>query len=331
MNRRVLYPAGMIWIILICLVLAAVSAGIDLMYPADTASAAYRSTDFGIALPSPNIWSFLPLWGELINVCSLAICALTLYLLNKQYSLIRTGQPLGASFLLPLTFANPAVSGRLTAAPVVMFLCLLIFSALFGSYRRRNSTRALFFVATCLSVGSMVEYAMIPFIFASFLGAFFLGSMRGKEFMALGLGLIAPYWVVIGLGLIDPLSMKLPHPHTIFTTIPDTETFLQLGLVTILTLAGIFLSLYNGIILYAGNTRVHRSILTVNTFGVIAMLSMWLDVTNIEAYTGIFYVWIAIQLANLFTLRELHRSVLTFWFIQLAIISTSLLFILYRV
>ncbi|MDE5843179.1 MAG: hypothetical protein K2H35_05535 [Muribaculaceae bacterium] len=330
MNRRVLYPAGMIWIILICLALAALGAGLDFTFPGTITRLYARPVDFGIAFPSPNVWNFLPGWGEAINIIALGVCALSFYLLNKQFGLTRTGQPIGAAFLLPLTYANFAISSHLTAAPLVMMFCIMIFAALLNSYRKRNATHAMFFVATCLSVGSMMEYAMIPFILASLLGAFFLGAMRIKEFLALGIGLIAPYWVAIGLGIVNPLEMHLPHPQTIFSTIPDMPTFLLLALVTILTLGGIFLSLYNGLILYAGNTRVHRSVLTINAFGIIAMLSMWLDLNNIEAYLGVFYLWIALQLANLFTLRELQRSVLTFWFLQLAIMSTSLLFILHR-
>lgn len=335
MNKRVLYPTGMVWIILLCLALAILAAGMDSLYPDFAASelkagasAGRSGAPLGIALPSPNQWNFLPIWGEAINIGAFGLCALSLYLLNKQYSLIRTGQPLGAAFFLPLYCANPTISAHLTAAPIVGLLCILIFDALFHAYRQRNATKSMFFVATCLAVGSMIEYAMIPFIVAACIGAAIMGVMRIKEFLAIGLGLVAPYWVVIGLGIINPMSLNIPHPATIFTTTPDARTFLLLGIASVLALAGAILSLYNGMILYAGNTRVRRSILTVNTFGVTAFAAMWLDLANISAYLGVFYLWIALQLANFFTLRELQRGMLTFWFIQLIIISSFLLFVL---
>lgn len=328
MIKRVLYPTGLIWIILICLVMAFLGAGLLSVNPAPAHAIPFLSHNFGIALPSPNLWNFLPVWGEVFNVVSIGLCAFLFYLVNKQFSLIRTGQPLGAAFFLPLVFANPIVGGHLTALPIVAIICLLIIAALINSYRQRNATRAIFFVATCLSLGSLIEYAMIPYILASFVGAIILGSLHAKEFMALGMGLIAPYWVAIGLGVVNPLELNLPHPATVFTHTPDPATFMTLGLVTIYTLAGVILSVYNGMVLYAGNTRVRRSIMTINVFGIFSMLAMWVDINNVSAYLGVFYIWISLQLANFFTLHELRRGMLTFWFFLIIIFSSSLLFIL---
>lgn len=314
----------MICIILLCLALAAFGAACELIYPALPP----QSQNFGIALPSPNLWNLIPVWGEVLNVTLIGLSALTIYLVNKQFSLIRTDQPLGAAFFLPLMIANLAVSSRLSAAPLISLLCLFILASLFNSYRKRNATRSLFFIASCLSLGSLFEYAMIPFIIASLFGAFFMDALRFKEFLALGLGLISPYWVLIGLGIVNPLNLNIPLPVTIFSATPDPYTFTLLALITILTLAGVFLTLYNGFIIYAGNTRVHRCALTINTFGLTAAAAMWFDISNILAYFGVFYIWISFQLANLFTLRELPRNVLTFWFIQLVILASALPFLL---
>ncbi len=320
MNRRVLYPAGMLGIIVLCLLLALLGAWKPLP--------AQQNLNFGIAVDSPDMWNFTPVWSEILNVCGLGLCALVLFFINKNFSLIKTGQPLGASFFLPLCFGNLIVGGHWSATPVVTLLILIIYACLFNAYKARNATRSMFTVATCLSIGSMFEYAFIPLGLAAFAASFIMEAMRPKEFLAMGLGLIAPYWVAIGFGLINPLELRLPHPVTIFAGNLTPDIFLTITVAGVMALCAVILSLYNGLILYAGNTRVRRSILVMNTFGVISAACMLLDVYNTAAYIGVFNIWVAMQLANLFALRDLRRAGLLYWLLQLLIFSLSMIYFL---
>lgn len=308
----------MLGIIILCILLA--------FFGIRTPLPSYPASDFGIALSSPNLWPVPSPWSEAANAALLMICGLCVFFLNKRYSLIRTGQPLGASFFLPLTFSNLIIGGHLTSAPVVLIITLIILAGLFGAYRARNATRQIFLTATCLSAGSLFEYAFIPLAAATFLSAFVMEAMRPKEFLAFGLGLIAPYWVAIGTGLINPLNLHMPRPHIIFSGEVSPILGLTLISVGIFAVTALILSLYNGMILYAGNTRVRRSILVINIFGAISLAAMLLDVENIPAYIGVFNVWVSIQFANLFTLREIRRAGLLFWLIQIAIAAFALIF-----
>ncbi len=289
----------------------------------------YAPGNCGIALPSPNLWPILPLWGEIINVALTFICGGFVYFINKQFSLIRTGQPLGAAFFLPLSFASLPTGSHFVGTPIVLLLVLTSLATVFNTFRSRNATRPVFFAATCLSVGSMFEYAFIPLALALFLSCFVMEIMRPKEFIAFGLGIISPYWVGIGLGLIDPLAMRLPMPHMIFSGGIAPAMLPPIIIIGVIAFLGWMLSLYNRMIIYSGNTRVRRSIMVINIFGTISALAMAFDIDNIPAYLGVMNVWIAIQLANLFTLRDIRRVGLTFWLIQLAIVLLSLSFVYY--
>lgn len=320
MNRRVLYPSGMLGIIIVCILLAVLGADAPLPY--------FPASDHGIAFPSPAVWPIIPTWGSVVNAALLFLCAVSFFFLNKRFSLLRTDQPLGAAFLLPLCFSNILLGGRWTAAPVVLLMTFLVLTCLFDSYRARNATQRMFLIATFLSIGSMFEYAFIPLALAAFLGSLVMEAMRPKEFLAMGMGLIAPYWIAIGLGLVNPLELRLPRPVPVFMAHLSPGMFISLVSSAALAVAALILTLYNGMILYAGNTRVRRSVLTINIFGITSMAAIFFDATNIPAYLGVFYLWVATQLANLFSLREMRRGMLTFWLIQMAIYSISLLFMI---
>lgn len=319
MNRRVLYPAGMLVIVLVCIALFVIA--LRLHSPLITVS------DFGIALPSPEVFRISAGWGATLNFILLSAGGLCLYLLNKRFSLLRTGQPLGASFLLPLCFATLPLPQHLTSAPFVLLVSILVLAILFDSFRINNATRRIFTAATFLSFGTMFQTAFIPVIIATFICGFVMQTMRFKEIMAFLFGLVAPYWVTIGMGIINPLSLHYPAPHSCFLGGISPALFITLTAVGVLAVVAAILSAYNAIILYAGNSRVRRSIISINIFGITALVAMLIDTGNIAAYLGIFYLWIATQFANLFSLRNMRRGVLTFWLIQAVIISLSTCYI----
>lgn len=320
MNRRVLYPAGMFVIILICIALALLSLRFT--------SPLFPLSDHGIAFPSPEVFPILPGWGATLNIILLFAGGIALYFLNKNFSLLRTGQPLGASFLLPLCFATLPLPQHLSSAPILLLVVIATLSILIDSFRSANSTRRMFVAATFLSVGSMFQIAFIPLIIATFICAFVMETVRFKEIIAYGLGLIAPYWVGIGFGIINPLSLRFPFYFTLMNGNIPTPVFITLVAAGIFALTAAILSIYNGIILYAGNSRVRRSIITINIFGITALIAGIADTSNIAAYLGIFYIWIATQFANLFSLRNMRRGMLSFWLIQAVIYSLAVCYTL---
>lgn len=279
-----------------------------------------KPADFGIVFPSPDRWEIPPAWGELINVAVIGLCAPVAYLINKTFSLLKSSLPFWALFYLPLTCCNLQVSGQLTATALTLPVTLLLFAVLFNSYRMTNATQSTFFCATCISVGSMFQQAFIPFILALFLSGLVMKAMRIKEALALGFGLIAPYWVLIGFGIIRLDYFHLPHFSTIFTSEVSPRMFPILMGGALLLLISLLLSLYNGMKLYAGNAQIRSYNNVVNIFGITSVVAMLFDLDNMNAYIGVFNLWVALQFGNLFTLWHLHKAIWMFWLIQLSIL-----------
>ncbi|MDE6011101.1 MAG: hypothetical protein K2F87_06640 [Muribaculaceae bacterium] len=284
--------------------------------------------DFGIVFPSPDRWQIPPLWAEAINVAVIALCAPLAYLINKTFSLLKSPQPVWALFYLPLTCCNLQVSGQLTATAITLPVTLILFTVLFSSYRAVNATQPIFFCATCISVGSMFQQAFIPFIIALFISGIVMNIMRIKELLALGLGLLAPYWVLIGFGVIGLGQFHAPHFSTVFTSVigPRLTPVLTGG--TMLLTVALLLALNNGMKLYAGNAQIRSYNNVVNVFGLTAVVAMLFDIDNINAYVGVFNLWVALQFGNLFTLWHLHKAIWIFWLIQLCILVYTVILLI---
>lgn len=325
MNTRLITPAAMLTVALMSAIMCVAAF---LILKPDPAAA----TDFGLVLPSPNLWSITPLWGEIINVAVIGLSAPAVFLINKNFSLLKSSLPFWALFYLPLICCNITVSGHLTANILLLPAILAILVALFSSYRSRNATRSIFFISTCISVGSTVQQAFIPFLFAVIAGALIMKALRPKELMAMVFGLVAPYWVLAGFGIIGPDDFHIPGVCSIFTCGIDPEMVPTITGTGVLFAIGLLLSLYNGIKLYAGNSRIRACNNVVNVFGITATVAMMFDTMNMPAYLGIFALWVGLQFANLFTLWNLPRPIWVFWIIQgcimayAAVLSLTLIF-----
>lgn len=279
-----------------------------------------NSPDFGLVFPSPELWDLPDSWGEIINVAVIGICAPVCYVINKSFSLLKSSLPFWALFYLPLTCANPLVSGHLTGNALLLPATLIMLSVIFSFYRSVNGTHCAFFTATCVSVGSMFQQAFIPFILALLLSCIAMKILRFRELIALGLGLAAPYWVLMGFGVITLDSFHIPHFSNIFTDKVTPVMFPILVGYGILLAITLLLCLNNGMKLYAGNAQIRSYNNVVNIFGLTAVLAMMFDLDNITAYTGVFNLWVALQFGNLFTLWHLHKAIWMFWLIQISIV-----------
>lgn len=319
MNPRVLTQAGMYVVVLLALIYS-VTAFMTVPIPS--------AQSYGLLFPSPSEWPLIPIAGEALNLVIIAVSTFLVYLTNKGYSLVRTSQPLWASFYLALACGNVLISGHLTAAPVVTGILQISIAPMLGSYRSRNATHEYFFIATCLAVGAMFQQAFILFLLAIIGSGFIMKSLGFKELCAIGLGLVAPYWVIFGLGLVSPLEIHWPVAETIFTGHLDQAHFVMTVGAGAGLLAGLVLALNNGIKLYAGNAGVRSYNNVINVFGLIAVAGIILDVNNATAYTGVFALWLSNQLAHLFTLWKFGKPRLIYWLIQATIGASALLLLL---
>ena len=260
-------------------------------------------SDFGICFPAPPFWNLIPEASGFLNILLIFATAACVFLTNRKFSMIQGAQPLWASLFLPLCCGNLMMSGALSSAAPAAALTLLAIYSLLDTYGRRNATRSIFLIATYLSIGSMFQRAFLVFIIPLALSLPEIKTARIKEFLALLFGLVTPYWIAVAFGLTRLGNFHMAPLEPIFSShIGGREFVMVIGSGVALTSA-CMLTLYNGLKLYAGNTRIRNCNNVVNFFGVTAAAGMIVDFSNIMAYAGVFNLWVALQLANLLTLH----------------------------
>lgn len=267
------------------------------------------SGELGICLPSPNLWDIDPLWSWAINTALLATITAGAFLLNRQYNFIRSTQPVLPAMFLVLAASNPWITDYLSSSTLICFVNLLSLSVLFGCFRQRNATQQMFVIGTFFSIGSMCQYAFLPYIIPYTVGAIIMKAFRLKEFLAMGMGILAPYWVGIGMGIIPLEDFRMPEFTDLFNGFAQArELFVLMLSVGIAIFCGFILALNNSIKLYAGNSRVNALNMTITLVGLTSTLCIIIDFSNMMAYIATLYFSVAVQLANLCALWTIRRE-----------------------
>lgn len=171
----------------------------------------------------------------------------------------------------------------------------------------------MFAVATYLSVGSMVQYAFVPLMIVYPIMALMAKILRIKETVAYFMGLVAPYWVALGFGLISFSDFRIPQ---FLADIPNADgNYLLMVFISLCTLAlvGLMMTVNNAMLIYAGNMRVRTFTNMINLLGFTCGIFMLIDFDNFGAYASSFCFAVAVQISNFFAMRRIPQSPIWFW------------------
>lgn len=264
---------------------------------------------FGICFPSPDEWNLLPVVSWAVAGGILLLLAVGLIILNRYYNFVKSPGYVLPSVFLIMTASVPCFTDQITSSLIlaaVNFICLAIS---FSDYNSPDSTQNVFVIATLLSLGSMVQYAFIFMIPGYMVIWLMFKSFRFRELVAMLMGLVAPYWVGIGLGLIPLENFRLTVPAPLFLGItPSVTQFIILINCGISAFLFLLLTLNNAVKLYAGNTKIRMFNNAFNTLAIICILCMIFDYENLQTYMISFYMAISVQTGNFFALRQIKKG-----------------------
>jgi hypothetical protein len=237
--------------------------------------------------------------------------------LNKVFSYVRAVTHLFVSAFFLLQVANPAALVSFNAGTLMALVTALATMPLFASYQDRHSQRSIFLIFTLVATGSMFHYGFLMLIPAFLLGFLNMGVLNLKGLMAMLFGLVTPFWIVLGLGIVHPADFILPHINGIWTLTGQPWTNLVLVLAVVTALLGIVLAVMNlmTIMNYRMQTRVYNAFYVFVL--VMAVIAICIDYSNVAVYLPLLGLMTAVQIAHFHTLRNTfqYRYILILLFI----------------
>ena len=235
------------------------------------------------------------------NVACVVVTGVLLYFLNKSFSFIRAVTTINVSVLFVLEAACPYLT---TGSPKGAIMCMVMLVAafiLFGSYNRRNAQRSIFITFVILMLGAWLHYACLYLIPVFMLGFMQMRSMSLKGFLAMGVGLLTPPWILLGSGLVPISALSLPKMQNVWCALSHSESWLLLTVAIAEALLLVGLSIVNlmQIYSYKMQIRAYNGFLSILALATLAMMAI--DYGNILSYLPVLNCCIAVQVAHAFT------------------------------
>jgi hypothetical protein len=142
---------------------------------------------------------------------------------------------------------------------------------------------------------------------------FIIGSAQMRIFsfktlLAIGIGIIAPVWILWGFDLISLRDIKLPHFVNVFSAI-DSKEMLQLlvtvGVTVIATFVFGALNLVR-VFNYNSKTRAYNGFISIMSF--VTIILVLADYTNCATYIPLLNCCAAFQMGHYFAINNYQRS-----------------------
>lgn len=269
--------------------------------------------DMGVCLPAPQCWGIPMPQTWILNIVASGCVIVGAALLDRTFQFIRT-RYLFMPALLAVAWASvPSETLGVNTSTVLALTNLVATWFLFTTWRKTSATQEFFVIAALLSLGTMVSYSFVPSVLAFLIGGIAMKSLTVKGLLAYLLGLLSPYWIAIGFGLVNPLEFHapvLPPPSEaagILARFPATAAAAALS-----ALLGFIFSVANTVRLLSGNAKVRALNMAVNILGYCTMAGALIDFSHLSSWVGTLFLWVAVQTANLLALHRTGNSDL--WF-----------------
>ena len=244
-----------------------------------------------------------PMWSMLLNVACLIAIGLMLVAMNKFFNFIRAFTFIFAPTFFLLQAANPLLSSAFGMGTVLCLTLTLLSFLLLSSYQNPRSQRSVFITFALLSAGCMFHYTFLVLVVLFLLSYLNMRALNFKSLLAMLIGLITPFWIALGLGLVSLSDIALPHITAVWDNLELSQVRVLVASAAVTVVITITLTVMNlmRILNYRLQTRVYNTYFAL--VSLLAVVAMSIDYPNMSVYMPMLNLGLAVQVAHAFTLN----------------------------
>jgi len=260
-----------------------------------------------------------------INVLCLLATGGILLALNKVFTFVRSMTHLFVSAFFLLQLAHPSGLVSLNAGTLLGLMGAVTLMPLFASFQDSHAQRSIFLIFALVATGVMFHYGFLMLIPVYLLGFANMRVLDFKGMLAMLIGLVTPFWIVMGLGITSPSDAHLPQ----WALMERPQLTIQFGMALATSAIGIALMVMNllTVVNYRMQPRVYNISLMIML--VMVIITLCLDYHDLAVFLPLLNLMVAVQMAQAYTLGASFRFrnlfVLLLMVVCLAVATFSIL------
>lgn len=242
-----------------------------------------------------------------LNVVCILLIGLMMVFLNKSFNFIRSATWIFASVFFLLMASSPITSSTFSSGTILCFTACIVTFPLFGSFQNRRAQRSVFSAFALVTLLTMFQYSALYLLVALALGFMLMRIMTLRSILATIIGIITPFWIVLGFGLAGIHDFTLPSYQSLWAILQHTQ--MQISFINVVTMATLTIivtcaNLFK-IINYKLQVRTYNGFFVYLTALTILMLAI--DYPHAFIYISVLYLCFSVQFAHFFTINEHTR------------------------
>lgn len=262
----------------------------------------------GIGVTPLTAWTGISPASLILSLAATASMGVIIIYLNRAFNVFRSLTSIVAGLFFIMQTALPSVMGRFYGGDVMGVLMLVNVVLLFSSWSDATSQRRIFLIFFLLSLAAFTDLAYLLYMPVFMLGCVQMRIFNLRTFLAAGMGVLTPPWILFGFGLVDISTLHIP-PLMVAWSLFDNPEVIKALVVTGVTLAlGVGFTVANlmKILSYNSRVRAFNGFLTLLLFatGAFAIINF----NNFSFYIPLLNCMTAYQIAHFFTYRRSRRS-----------------------
>lgn len=264
--------------------------------------------DQGICLPSPGAWA-LPAWvGICMNAGMNIIIMIMMMVVNKTFNVLRAMTWLHVGLFAIMQGAVPREVVNLNSGTLLALTVICCIYLMFSCYADPERVRRVFLAFLLLSLGATTEYCFVAFIPVFWLMTVQMRIFNGRTFLASILGLLTPWIILLGLGIVTFADIHAPAITSVFEVLNIRSALYLLIIAALTTFLLITSSALNVLktIAYNARARAYNGALTI--VAAVTILAMIINYNNLLAYLPLLNMCAAYQLTHYFVNHRFDRQ-----------------------
>ncbi|MCM1066267.1 MAG: hypothetical protein NC418_01680 [Muribaculaceae bacterium] len=262
----------------------------------------------GVALPSANTWISSPVADLCAGLAASGATVLIMLLLSKLYNVMRSMTSLYMALFAVMQLATPDLMTQFYTGSVLSVTAPLCLALLFSCYRTPAATRHVFIIFLLLSFFSATQPCFAMYLPVFLLGLAQMRIFNGPSLTAAFLGVLTPWWIMLGFGIVSPGDIHLPHTASIFSEIDLEDTYLLLITTGITTFAMLVCYVLNLLKTIAYNARARAINGAFTVLALASVAAMCIDYRNIVAYVPLLNFSAAMEITHYFSTHRAEKS-----------------------
>lgn len=262
----------------------------------------------GIGLTPAREWTGTPLSSLITSVaCTVTTGVLMIYV-NRAFNIFRSLTSLVAGLFFIMQTALPSVMDRFYGGDLMGVLMMISVVLLFGSWSDSRSQRRIYLIFFLLSLAGFTDLSYLLYLPVFLLGCVQMRVFDLRTFLAAGMGVLTPPWILFGFGLVDPTQLHWPELVVAWSMFKSPEVVRAMVVTGVTLFVGVGFTVANllKILSYNSRVRAYNGFLTLLFFttGVFAIINF----NNFAFYIPLLNCLTAYQIAHFFTYRRNRRS-----------------------